>query len=560
MTTKPTKCDVLIIGASMAGSCLARQLKLKHPEMSIVMVDRKKQFDHWVGESTLESFWDYAVRHLDLGHYLDTNYLYKHGLRFFFDSPQRDLSIAEMSEMGRTWYHGTPAHQLDRQRFDTDMVNMNRDMGVDVRLSCSVSDIHIDCENGHIADTSQGKFICRYLVDAAGLASPLGRKLGLIESIDKRHPISSYWARFKHTANLDLMGDHSWRDRVCNTSRFLSTVHFMYHGYWIWLIPINSETVSIGVTTKNDMVNIDIKDETEFLQFLRSHRCMQQLLENVQQAEDFRRMKRLARRSKQCYSTDRWFITGMSAAFMDPLLSPGSAYLADANRMIGDLIATDMAGNLAEYAQKVDEYNIYSKVWFENFLLHVRGNYHGVYDLHRVHFEALLMHWFGIILPISMSERWRFVAQLFSNEDPEQNNLAIENSAISVIHHIQDQFHNFLKANDCEFERNSNQFLDIEIGPERMFHTRTMGRHIDVDAVVKVETEMLRVSYRAALSRMAEIAKIAFSSDALDKAITYLMEGNHNLTDGLTVLQGAKDQTHGTNLEEPLLRTGAYYA
>ena len=61
MAHAETLCDVLIIGSSMAGACLARQLKIKHPRLNIVVLEKKKQFDHWVGESTLESFWDYAV-------------------------------------------------------------------------------------------------------------------------------------------------------------------------------------------------------------------------------------------------------------------------------------------------------------------------------------------------------------------------------------------------------------------------------------------------------------------------------------------------------------------
>ncbi len=33
--------DTIIIGASLAGSCLARQLKLKHPDMKITVLDKK---------------------------------------------------------------------------------------------------------------------------------------------------------------------------------------------------------------------------------------------------------------------------------------------------------------------------------------------------------------------------------------------------------------------------------------------------------------------------------------------------------------------------------------
>lgn len=88
------ECDVLIIGAGMAGSCLARQLKLRIPELDIVVVDRKTTFDYWVGESTVEVWEDYMTRILDLGPYLERHHLQKNGLRFFFASPEKDLPVA----------------------------------------------------------------------------------------------------------------------------------------------------------------------------------------------------------------------------------------------------------------------------------------------------------------------------------------------------------------------------------------------------------------------------------------------------------------------------------
>lgn len=37
--------DVVIIGGSMAGACLARQLKLAHPDLSVTVLERKKAFN-----------------------------------------------------------------------------------------------------------------------------------------------------------------------------------------------------------------------------------------------------------------------------------------------------------------------------------------------------------------------------------------------------------------------------------------------------------------------------------------------------------------------------------
>src|SRR4029078_714752 len=107
-------CDVLIIGARAAGGCLARQLSLQQPDLKVIVVDKKEDFDWWVGESTIEVWDDYAIRVLGLGPYLASNYIPKHGLRFFFDSEKKDLRIDEMSEIGWSRYSGMrSSYQLD---------------------------------------------------------------------------------------------------------------------------------------------------------------------------------------------------------------------------------------------------------------------------------------------------------------------------------------------------------------------------------------------------------------------------------------------------------------
>lgn len=239
--------DVIIVGASMAGSCLARQLKLAHPDFRIAVIDRKESFDYGIGESMLEVWWDYACKELRLGHYLDSHYYAKHGLRFFFDSPQKDLALEEMSEMGRTWPDAIPAHQIDRKRFDTDLCRMNMEAGIQVMLGCTVTGIQLDREAGHAVTLADGRRLrSRWLVDAAGLNAPLGNQLGLVKPI-REHPISSRWMRVRHANVIDDMGSEAWRLRMNYNSRFLSTVHFMYDGYWFWMIPLDEEVFSLGL-------------------------------------------------------------------------------------------------------------------------------------------------------------------------------------------------------------------------------------------------------------------------------------------------------------------------
>src|SRR5512140_264158 len=127
--------DAVVMGAGLSGSILARQLKLQFPQFRVAVIDEKTEFDYWVGESTLAIWDDYMRRHLRLARYLESSMMTKHGLRWFFDTPEKDLRVQDMSESGRErLFELAIASQLDRAKFDTDMARLNREIGVDVFL------------------------------------------------------------------------------------------------------------------------------------------------------------------------------------------------------------------------------------------------------------------------------------------------------------------------------------------------------------------------------------------------------------------------------------------
>ncbi len=534
MNQLDNECDVLIIGASMAGGCLARQIKLKHPDMDVVVIDRKSDFDYGIGESMLEIFWDYAARDLKLGRYLDCYHLPKHGLRFFFDDERHDLNIGQMSEMGRTWNESIPAHQIDRQRFDRDLYEMNVASGVRVYLDCASQDIRLDREGGHVVTTSDGRTIrCKWLVDAGGLHAPLARKLDLVR-LNESHPISSRWARIRNTQHLDYLGDDVWRERMNFNSRFLSTVHFMYQGYWFWMIPLDADVVSIGVVWHHEKApQIEIKGQAEFVSFMRRHRALAQILGDDFEIVDYSGMKLMSRISEQFYSTDRWFLTGMSAVFLDPLFSSGSAYLADANRMILDLIETDMAGDQEAFANKTVAYNAHSRWWIENFLLHIMGNYHGSYDLMRQLFEPLLMDYFGLILPVSMARQWGYEpGQAYDPIELRRiKRKMIEEGPAMLVHKVTDELADFLSGREGLYTRNQGEFFDLKITRDYIKNSLTRGRALSPEMIGKLHGEMLDLAIRMALQRMSQSTGAALETERLPEAVRRIVAGDATLVE-----------------------------
>ena len=95
-----TALDVAIVGGGLAGNLLARQLRLGQPELSIGLFEKTTEPSAKVGEASVEIAANYLIRKLRLSTYLYEHQLPKNGLRYFFDNPDRNAPLEEMSEIG----------------------------------------------------------------------------------------------------------------------------------------------------------------------------------------------------------------------------------------------------------------------------------------------------------------------------------------------------------------------------------------------------------------------------------------------------------------------------
>lgn len=361
--------DVAIIGGGLAGGLLARQLRRTLPELSVTIVERAFERSLKVGESTVEIASHYMSRRLGLSTYLYENHLPKNGLRFFFDTPERETALTKMSELGSYGYPPLPAFQIDRSRFEADLLAMNREDGVDVQIGARAHAIALDeagqprrehrlevsSESGESTDLR-----CRWLIDASGRAQVLSRQRRL--KIPSDHGIAAVWGRFRGVADMDDIDDKAWNARVRYTHRVLSTNHFCYPGYWIWFIPISRGVTSVGVVCEHPHFSAALRRPEGFWAFLRGHRAVRELLESAELI-DVMSYNQLAYGSSQFFGADGWHLTGEAAAFSDPFYSPGSDFIALENEYITDLIGREVRGERREAVEErratYDEYMRY---------------------------------------------------------------------------------------------------------------------------------------------------------------------------------------------------------
>jgi len=383
--------DVAIVGGGVAGTLLARQLRMRLPDLRIALFERATGTAPKVGESTVEIASHYLVRRQGLGGYLYDHHLPKNGLRYFFDGPERDVPFTEMSEMGTINLPFHPAFQIDRARLEPDLIAMCRSEAIDVRQGVRVLGAELG-EGGEdhvlrVEGASVERVRARWLVDAAGRQGFLARQLGLREE-ETEHRIGAVWGRFEGLADIDHVGDDAFRGRVRHTTRGLSTVHLLHPGYWIWLIRLRGGLTSVGVVGAPTR-NRALRTPEGFRAFLEEHAALRELLAPAK-AVDHGSLARIAFGTKRFLGRERWALIGEAASAADPLYSPGLDFVALECDFLSDAIARDAEGESAEVlAGRIDFYDRFLEFRHQAVMRLYRGQYGllGSYELMRLKWD-----------------------------------------------------------------------------------------------------------------------------------------------------------------------------
>src|SRR4051812_27407840 len=120
--------DVAILGGGLAGSCLARQLRMEAPQVRVLMIEKLAhpvpEAAFKVGESTVEIAAHYFNSRLNLESHLKSGHLQNLGLRYFFPAGD-NRDIPRRVELGPKEFPLVPSFQLDRGRLENYLLKTN---------------------------------------------------------------------------------------------------------------------------------------------------------------------------------------------------------------------------------------------------------------------------------------------------------------------------------------------------------------------------------------------------------------------------------------------------
>ena len=372
MDTNLREADVVFVGGGISAQLISRYLKIKFPQKRIMILERNTTGKWSPGESTVGVAGLFLIRDLGLSTYCYLNHLPKNGLRYFFQDAEQKTNVEECSEIGSNILPIFPTFQIDRKRFSEDLWQMNSELGIEIKLGAEVQNCQINEENlaNNLSYQHEGQtysMSCDWLIHATGRSGKILPSLHSKNPVvnDPDHSISAAWGRYTKVGDLDLLGSKSWRKRVGYTSRYLSTVHCMGKGYWIWIIPIGNNVVSFGVVYDRKIINknsnssdITVNESlgtySGFDRFIRRNEIISKLLEKSEML-DFQSAEQLSyRREKFCHS-NHWAFIGESFGFIDPFYSPGSDVISRQAYLLEHLLNTE-EGELAKNASLINQY------------------------------------------------------------------------------------------------------------------------------------------------------------------------------------------------------------
>jgi len=373
--------DVLICGGGLSGLTLAHQLARRAPGLKLRVLEKQvgplPVAAFKVGESAVELGSEYLFRDIGLGEHLRSEQLPKMGLRFWLGT-SRESDFSGRTEFGPKQPPAVPSLHVDRGLLEQ---NLRDALPASVTFEEGVNVVKLDIASGgakhtvhYVSQDGTTRSVnCHWLIDASGRRRLLQTQLGLQD--DARHVCSSAWWRVEGLQDVSRMLPAERGGHAGEVERWMSTNHLMGDGYWVWMIPLSSNCMSLGIVADQASHPIAEYNTLEKAnEWLRRHEPGLAKLLSGATVKDFHALKKFSYWSRQIFSRDRWACSGDAAVFVDPLYSPGTDLIAISNSAICEMIAAEQQGQLSD--RDVESYNrlVLSDIG-ENALELYRDNY-----------------------------------------------------------------------------------------------------------------------------------------------------------------------------------------
>src|SRR5437867_9573367 len=297
--------DVAIIGGGPAGSTAAALLA--RAGRRVIVFEREKFPRFHIGESLLP-FSMKAFTRLGLHEkFSRAGFMKKFGGEMF----------GACSEQGTKFYFKDAfrsqtdhSYQVTRADFDKVLLDHAAECGAEVHEQTAVDRVEFSEDDVDLTVKSNGSsraIRTRYVIDASGRASVLGRQFKIKKTYD-------------HLQKLFIFAhyDGVWRAEGIDGTL---TVLIRAIDRWFWLIPLTAERTSVGVVLDSETFRKSKLKTEDFLEeALAGQPIIAKRMANARRVSQVYVEADFSYRSAQLHG-DRWLLAGDAAGFIDPIFS-----------------------------------------------------------------------------------------------------------------------------------------------------------------------------------------------------------------------------------------------
>jgi flavin-dependent dehydrogenase len=331
LTAVETVYDAIVIGGGPAGATAA--LKMRREGLSVLVLDRAEHPRFHIGESMLPRMMA-LMKELGLEERLaKVPQVEKFGAEFAWaEEPEKSMHFRFDGGLpvGCTY-----AFNIERSLMDDMLLRAAQDEGAVVREGVTVKDVPVLRDGEVEVETSAGRFKGKWLVDASGQGSFLGKLLKTRRVIPNHRKI----AFFGHFRNVDR--------KPMPVGGYPTIV--MYKEGWFWMIPINSEVVSIGMVMDAEAAKkLPVKHDQALRWALPRVPHIARQLRNSQYPESNHILADFSYRCEP-FAGPGYFLVGDAAVFVDPIFSTGACMA-----MMGGVRVAETVAKLVRGAKNVE--------------------------------------------------------------------------------------------------------------------------------------------------------------------------------------------------------------
>ncbi|MEU7137869.1 tryptophan 7-halogenase [Nocardia sp. NPDC046473] len=400
--TESRRYDVAIVGGGIGGSILATILA-RHG-VRVVLFEGSGHPRFAIGESTvpettlgLRILADrYDVPEIgDMAAYgsvrrkITTSCGVKRNFSFVYHREGEAFRATECTQFPALSAPLGPDVHYFRQDIDAWAYQLALSYGADGFNHTFVTGVEFDSDGATLTAADRGEFRVRYVIDAGGMNSLLGKQLDLrVDPPTYQTRSRTIFSHFVGVEPFDRVAPPSSEHKMPQALS-QGTLHHLFEGGWVWVIPFDNHPhstnrlCSVGISLDLDRypVHEDESPEEEFWAHVNRFPTFARQMRNAQAVRPVIRTGRVQFQSRKVVG-DRWCLLPHASDFIDPLTSSGLSITAMgvnalAHRLIDAVRTDDFAPERFEYLETwvknsfayYDKLVGYSYTAFDNFEL-----------------------------------------------------------------------------------------------------------------------------------------------------------------------------------------------